>query len=180
MSRKKWIAGVAVVIAGFVVAYQVLSRTTTDVEIERTFEAPIDKVWSTWNDSDSIKRYWSPKDYTAPVVLNEFKEGGFYLFAMQAPNGTMTWNKGQYLKIVPQQQIVSTMSFSDKNGVIIPASEIGLPGHWPQEVKMTVDFSDLGGKTHVKVRQSGIPKIMSVFAKMGWDQQFDKFETLIK
>ena len=72
------------------------------------------------------------------------------------------------------------MSFSDERGQIIPGKDIPLPGNWPDEVTITVFFKEVDGKTHVEIIEEGVPTVMNVFAKMGWEQQFDKFETLLK
>ena len=56
------------------------------------------------------------------------------------------------------------MSFSDENGKIIDAP---VPGDWPVEILVTVDFKDLGDKTQITITEVGIPIIMSIFASAG-------------
>ena len=157
------------------------SHGTREIHISRTFNAPIERVWSNWTDEDTMKRWWSPKDYTAPLIKNDFRVGGSFLFSMKSPTGQMHYNTGTYTDIALNKKIVSKMSFADETGKAIPASAVGIPGHWPDEIELRVDFTELeGGKTRVAVTEKGIPLIMSVFAKMGWEQQFDKFEMVVK
>lgn len=169
---------VGVVIA-LVVLILVARKVGSTVQVERTFNAPVAKVWQLWTDEESMKKWWSPKRYTAPVIKNDFRVGGRYLFSMRSPGGEMNWNSGAYKEIVPQQKIVSTMSFSDDTGKAIPGAQVKLPGDWPDEIIITMIFSETGGKTTVTITEVGIPLIMKLPAGMGWRQQFDKLEALL-
>jgi uncharacterized protein YndB with AHSA1/START domain len=126
-----------------------------------------------------MKKWWSPTGFTAPVIKNDFRVDGTFLFSMRDSNGKTSWNTGKYTEIVPRKKIVSVMSFSDENGKIVPASQYGVPGKWPEEILVTVEFEKFAGSTYVIVKETGIPLIMYVFAKMGWDQQFEKFDRLL-
>lgn len=98
---------------------------------------------------------------------------------MKSPKDQVTWNTGKYTEIVLHKKIASKMSFSDKNGTPISAEQAGFPGNWRDEVTVIVDFIPQGNRTHVRVQEDGIPLLMSLFAKMGWEQQFIKIEKLL-
>jgi len=151
----------------------------TTVRIERTFNASVADVWKVWNDADSIKKWWGPKGYTALVVRNDVRVGGSYLWAMKSAQGKMFWSTGTYKEVVPNQKIVSTMSFSNENGKTIPGSHVSVPGRWPDEVTVIVEFSESEGKTRVSVAEVGIPLIVYALSKIGWAQQFDKVQLLL-
>ncbi len=180
MLKKSLFAFVVLIILAYA-AFFFASRMSRMVKVSRTFNAPIERVWSNWNDPETIKRWWGPKGYSAPVIQNDIRVGGAFLFSMKSPSGEVHYNTGTYTDIALNKKIVSKMSFADETGKAIPASEIGLPGEWPDYVEVLVEFEDLKGqKTTITVTETGIPLIMSVFAKMGWEQQFDKFEDVIK
>jgi uncharacterized protein YndB with AHSA1/START domain len=149
----------------------------TTVRIERTFNAPVADVWRVWNDADSIKKWWGPKGYTALVVRNDVREGGSYLWAMKSAQGRMFWSTGTYREVVANKKIVSTMSFSDENGKTIPGSQVSVPGRWPNEISVIVEFSESEGKARVTVAEVGIPLIVYPLSKIGWAQQFDKIQS---
>ncbi len=151
----------------------------TTVHMERTFNASIADVWKAWNDADCIKKWWGPKGYTALVVLNDVREGGSYLWAMKSEQGRMFWNTGTYKEVAANKRIVSTMSFSDENGKAIPGSQVPVPGQWPNEITVIVEFSESEGKARVTVAEVGIPLIAYVPSKIGWAQQFDKIQLLL-
>lgn len=180
MNKKTMLIIIGAVVLAIVILLQISKHTTRIVVVERDFNAPVEKVWQIWTDAESMKKWWSPKSYTAPVIKNDLREGGSFLFSMQAPDGKTSWNTGKYTEVIPQQKIVSMMSFADEAGNVVPAEHYQIPGKWPNEVKITAEFKSVDGKTRVIVTEEGIPMVMYVFAKMGWEQQFDKFETLLQ
>lgn len=151
----------------------------TTVTMEHTFNASEADVWRVWNDADSIRKWWGPKGYTAVVVRNEVREGGSYLWAMKSEQGRMFWSTGTYKEVVPNKTIVSTMSFCDASGKILRGSKVSVPGSWPDEITVVVDFSEPAGKARVTVREVGIPLIAYPFSKIGWAQQFEKIQALV-
>ena len=169
--------------AGIVSALAVLTfvalRVDTTGSYERTFNASSDKLWRVWNDPHAIKKWWGPKDYTAPIIRNDPRVGGTYLWSMKSPTGEMSWNTGVYKEVLPNIRIVSTMSFSDATGRAIPGSKAPVPGHWPNEILVTTEFTELGGKTKVTVTEVGIPLFVKILSKIAWQQQFDKVESLL-
>ncbi|WII72614.1 SRPBCC domain-containing protein [Bdellovibrio sp. 22V] len=178
MWKKIFVGLIAIVVVLGVFIYIAQKKTKT-VVVEHTFNAPVAKVWTLWNDPESMKKWWGPKGFSAPVIKNDLQVGGTFLLSMKAPDGKVSWNVGKYTEVLPNEKIAAVMSFSDENGNVVPASTYGVPGEWPIEVTVTVEFKDLGDKTHIKITETGIPMIMYVFAKMGWEQQFVKFAELL-
>jgi uncharacterized protein YndB with AHSA1/START domain len=91
----------------------------------------------------------------------------------------MFWNTGTYKEVVANRKIVSTMSFSNENGKIIPGSQVSVPGRWTDDITVIVDFSEPEGKARVTVTEVGIPLIAYPLMKIGWAQQFDKVQLLL-
>lgn len=177
---KKILVGIAVLAAVVFAAFYLASRTSRVVRVSRTFNAPIERVWSNWTDGDTMKRWWSPKGYTAPVIKSDFRVGGTFLYSMKSPSGEMHYNAGTYTDILVNKKILQKMSFADADGKPVPAAAAGVPGQWPDEIEVLVEFDGDDQKTKVTVTETGIPLIMYVFAKMGWEQQFDKFNEIVK
>jgi uncharacterized protein YndB with AHSA1/START domain len=171
------------ILAGTVLALAVLTyvalRVNTTGSYERTFNASPDKLWRVWNDPAFITKWWGPKGYTAPIIRNDPRVGGTFLWSMKSPKGKMSWNTGVYREVIPNSRIVSTMSFSDATGRAIPGSQAPVPGHWPDEIIVTTEFTESGGKTKVRVTEVGLPLFVKVLSKIAWNQQFDKIESLL-
>lgn len=156
-----------------------------ELKITRIFDSPRGVVWKAWTDPEIVKKWWGPEGFTAPHIDIDLNIGGRFLYCMHGPgmDGTVRdfWNVGEFVQIMPKEKIVSTVSFSDKNGNVVPASEYGMLGDWPEITKSTVIFEDVDeGKTKLTVIEDGIPEEMMEPARMGWDQSLDKMAAALK
>ena len=150
--------------------------TDTELVIDRIFNSHVTNVRQAWTEVESIQKWWGPKDYTCPHAFIDFREGGKYLSCMRSPQGDEFWSTGSYKEIIPYQKIVCTDSFSDKDGNVIPASDLKMPGNWPSELLVTVTFEEAKGKTIMKLRHQGLPPEILDDCKTGWEQSLDKLE----
>jgi len=148
--------------------------TERGLVIERVFDAPVQLVWEAWTDPEHLKRWFGPKDFTAPVIKNDLRVGGKYLYCMRSPEGKEYWSTGFYREVVEFERIVASDSFADADGNVVPASHYGMPGDFPLEMIATVTFEDLGGKTKITINQAGMPAGMQEMAGTGWNQSLDK------
>jgi uncharacterized protein YndB with AHSA1/START domain len=98
---------------------------------------------------------------------------------MKSEKGRMFWSTGTYKEVVANKKIVSTMSFSNENGKTISGSQVSVPGQWPNEIIVIVEFSESEGRARVTVTEVGIPLIAYAMSKIGWAQQFDKIQLLL-
>jgi len=146
-----------------------------ELVITRIFDAPRELVWKAWTEPEHFKKWWGPKNFTAPVIKIDLRVGGGYLYCMRSSEGQEFWTTGAYREIVPMERLVYTDSFSDAEGNPVPASHYGVPGDWPSELLVTVTFEEVGSKTKMTLRQVGIPAgVMSEMAVAGWNESFDK------
>ena len=51
-----------------------------------------------------------------------------------------------------------------------------MPGEWPKENLITVEFQEENGNTNMKLTHTGIPTEMADDCVKGWQQCFDKLE----
>lgn len=151
------------------------------VKITRIFNAPIEKVWNAWSDEQLIKQWWGPESYTAPIAKIDFREGGKYTLAMRDASGNMIWSSGVYKVIEPYKTIVSSDYFSDENGNVISAREAGMPGKWPLECIVTVDFSNAHAEqTKIIISHEGIPREMHDECVEGWNSSINKLQKILE
>lgn len=150
------------------------------VVITRVFDAPADLVWQVWTDPEHITKWWGPGGYTAPVAKIDLRVGGGYHYCMRSPQGQESWTKGTYHEIIPGKKIVSIDSIADEHGNFVSPAQLGIPGDWPDEMKVTVTFEEHNGKTIVTLTQEGLPEgMMTEMAAMGWNQSFDKITAVL-
>jgi len=154
--------------------------TTTPVVITRIFNAPVEKVWAAWTEPELIKKWWGPKDFTAPEVKVDLRVGGKYLYCMHGRPGPEMpaqdfWSTGTYEEIVPLQKLVCSDSFSDAEGNVVPASTYGMED-FPDVLRVTIEFERLSdGKTKMTLTHEGAPSGEHASnMETGWNQSFDK------
>jgi len=151
------------------------TQQAQELVFERVLDAPRERVWQAWTDPEHIKRWWGPKDFTAPSIESDFREGGKYLWAMKGPDGQEYWSTGTFNEIVPMERLVVTDSFADEKGNVVPPSHYGMEGDHPMEGRVTVTFEELDGKTKLTVRYAGMaPSETRDMAVQGWNETLDK------
>lgn len=155
-------------------------ETTKTVLIVRTFAIPLSKLWAAWTEEDLLKKWWGPKGFTCPHYDLDPKVGGSYLACMKADDGKEVWSTGTFREIKPERLLVYTDSFSDSDGNIIDAADVGMAGNWPRELLITVDFETAGGNSKLTLKHAGIPAPMYDDCTDGWQSSLDKLEEQLK
>jgi uncharacterized protein YndB with AHSA1/START domain len=151
-----------------------------DLSITRVFDAPVEEVWKAWTVPERFKAWWGGGPYTTSKVEIDLREGGRFLWCMQAPaeEGSGTFcNAGTFQKIVPNQLLQFTTSASDEQGNPISAPEWGGPAQFDTEVR----FESLGGKTVLTYVERNWPVgEMFAYAYTGMVESLDKLEEALK
>lgn len=161
-----------------------------DITIEREFEAPRELVWKAWTEPAIIKKWWGPKDFTAPEIHVDLRVGGKYIYCMHGPKGSEfdmdLWSSGIYKEIVPMKKLVVTDYFSDEHGNKVDPVAFGMSPDFPKEADVIVTFADVGESTKLTIRYPK-PKTEKQFEAMkksgmneGWNQSLDKMARLIE
>lgn len=156
-------------------------KNTPPVEITRTFRAAVELLWNAWSVPELAKQWWGPETYTCPEAKIDFREGGKYLLAMKSPEGVVIWSTGEYVEISLFKKIVCTDSFSDKDGNVVSAKSVGVPGDWGDVCSMRVEFESKGDdETVMRITHLGIPAEMHDDCVGGWNTSIDKLQRLVE
>jgi uncharacterized protein YndB with AHSA1/START domain len=97
------------------------------VVIERSFDAPPDLIWQMWTEPEHFKAWYGPDGATVPVAKMDVRPGGSRLVCleMDTPGGLVQmWFTGEYREVAENQRLVYTESMSDKNGNVLPPSDM--------------------------------------------------------
>jgi len=127
------------------------------ISIETHVDAPIDRVWTDWNDPRAIEQWNAASpDWHTPRASVDLREGGKFCARMEARDGSAGFDfEGSYTRIEPQRLIEYEMSDGRKVRVeFIPAAASGVT------VRETFDAED----TH-----SAEPQ------RLGWQAILDNF-----
>jgi len=164
-------------IESLVVGCGFATKTCEDeIVITRFFDAPRELAWRAWTEPELVREWLGPKNYTSPSVTNDLRVGGKYLYCMRSPEGRNIWSTGVYREIVRPERIVSTDSFADEKGNVVPATYYGMSSHFPTELLLTVTFDVQATRTKLTLRHTGIPPgDISDATRAGWNESLDKY-----
>ncbi len=93
---------------------------TTSITVETLVRVPVAKAWHYWTTPEHIMKWNSAsEDWHTPNATNDLREGGRFIFRMEAKDGSMGFDfGGTYTKILVQQQIQYTLGDSRKVCII--------------------------------------------------------------
>ena len=152
------------------------------IEVTRTFNAPIEMVWQIWTDPELVKRWWGPKQFTSPVAKIDFREGGKSIVSMKAPKemgNQEFYSVWVYVKIIPLKTIEFIQSLSDQDGNKTDPTKVGMPADFPIDIQTIVTFKEVGtNKTEMTVTEYADFGSISNFAQLGLEQSMDKMLTI--
>lgn len=165
-----------------------MKQDKSGLTIERIFDAPLEKVWRTWTDPKIVKNWWGPKDFTAPKIQIDFREGGKYLYEMRGKAGPDMpvrdfWSGGVFKKIVPMKKIVLTDYFTDDKGNKVSSTYYGMSADFPMEMELMVTFKGQGDRTKLTLNyptRGKMPAADRKGMKEGWNQSLDKMAEALK
>lgn len=154
--------------------------------IERTFDAPRERVWEAWEDSEQFKQWMGPKGSGMTYCDMDFRAGGAVRFTLEF-EGTVIHGQWTFREIIAPEKIVAIVSFTDeKHEKII--EHPGKPG-WPLKILSIVTFTAIGDKTKIEVAWSAY-EASDAEAKFfeenadsmhqGWSGTFDRLEELLE
>lgn len=113
--------------------------------IKREFDAELALVWDAYTKQEILELWWAPKPWKVKTRTMEFREGGFWHYAMVSPEGEEHWSMVRYQKIHPQKSYTAIDGFCDEAG----NQTAGLP-----VMRWEVTFTQKNGTTIVDKRLS--------------------------
>lgn len=125
------------------------SNGQTVFEITRHFEQPRSVVWKAWSDKKQLEQWWGPKGCRVQALRFEFREGGFFHYAMKFDGAPTMWGRFNYREIGAPERLVWLNSFANERCGIAraPFSE-----ECPLEIQNSVTFTEKAGITTVTLR----------------------------
>lgn len=94
----------------------IVDKENNTITIKREFAAPLTKVWAAWTQSELRDQWWAPKPYRIKTKSMDFRDGGFWLYAMVSPENNMHWGREDYQSIEPLKSYLSSNAFCDEDG----------------------------------------------------------------
>ena len=152
-----------------------VDRDNLVIKIERSFDAPLDLVWSAWTEAELLDQWWGPQPFKAETKIMDFREGGRWLYAMVGPGAPRMYNSKDFSTITPKKGFTYRSYFCDENGV---APEGMTASTWANS------FAESGGLTLV-TNLVQVPSLehLEKHIKMGFKEGYtvglDQLEALL-
>jgi uncharacterized protein YndB with AHSA1/START domain len=168
-----------------VTAHHKIEAGTQDLLFTRVFDAPVDRVWRAWTESELVMHWWGPTGFSCPAARMDVREGGASLVGMRPPKqfGRQDmFNTWTYTRVVPNERLEYTLHFADKEGRRIDPATLNLPAEMPQEVRHTLVLRSLGeARTEITLTEHDWPMgQMRELSKQGMEQCLDKMAALLR
>ncbi|PIN68577.1 hypothetical protein COV93_08945 [Candidatus Woesearchaeota archaeon CG11_big_fil_rev_8_21_14_0_20_43_8] len=148
--------------------------------IERTFYAPIEKVWQAFTVPKVLKRWWSPEGMEPTNISVDLKEGGMFRFCFKSQDQKLFCGRGTYIDISRPTKLSYLDTFSDVDGEPVPPSYFGMPGDEIIEALVEINLSQKGNKTLLNITMDNHnDETMTKDMIDGWNSMFDKLQRII-
>ncbi|MCB1840308.1 MAG: SRPBCC domain-containing protein [Rhodospirillales bacterium] len=116
--------------------------------IERTFDAPRERVWKAWTDERELTLWFGPKGCPITYGKLDFRVGGTYLYRMDMPSGEQWWGQWTFEEIVAPEKLVMITCFSNENAEM---TRHPLAPGWPLQMRSVTRFTEKNGKTTISL-----------------------------
>jgi uncharacterized protein YndB with AHSA1/START domain len=168
-----------------------MTDSENGIVITRIFNAPKEKVWTAWTDSEMVKKWWGPAGFTAPSIRIDLTVGGKYIYCMHGPPGTPfdsdMYSAGVFKEIVPGEKLVISDYFSDKDGNKVDPTTMGMAPDMPAEMDVVVLFETVeGNKTKLSIvypkpaSQAAFEAMLKSGMEEGWSTSLDKLGNTVE
>ena len=151
------------------------------INIERSFQAPVEEVWELWTTKDGIESWWGPPGFEVKVRRLDVRRGGELLYTMTAVAADQidflkkagmpltTESLVTYTEVVPRQRLAFTQMADF------------IPNVKPYALAMTVEFDTQpqGGVRLVLTLDAMHDEYWTNMMVMGWEQELGKLATLL-
>ncbi len=130
--------------------------------VSREFDAPIEMVWKAFTEKEILDRWWGPSPWRAETKFQDFREGGYWLYAMIGPDNEKHWGRMNYIKINKHKNFELEDVFCDENGVLNEALPVS---------RGVNEFTELNGSTRVEFKMTySSDEQIKMLVEMGFEQ----------
>ena len=137
------------------------TTTPTNITVQNTVDAPVEKVWEFWTNPKHITKWnHASEDWHSPSAENDVRVGGKFAARMEARDGSMGFDFfGIYDDVRPNELLEYTMGDGRK---------------------VTVNFSSSGNQTRVEETFEAENTHPIEFQKGGWQAILDNFKKYVE
>jgi len=95
-----------------------VNKENKTITVKREFAAELPLVWDAYTKSEILDQWWAPKPWKARTKTMDFREGGYWHYAMVGPEGEEHWALAKYKSIDPKKRFTALDGFADAEAVV--------------------------------------------------------------
>ncbi len=95
-----------------------VNRDQNEINVERSFNAPLELTWAAWTEAEILDQWWAPKPYKSVTKSMDFSEGGRWHYYMLGPKGDQHWCLFDFETIKPLEYFSGMDAFCDENAIM--------------------------------------------------------------
>jgi uncharacterized protein YndB with AHSA1/START domain len=136
------------------------ATAVSDLYMERTYEAPAEKVFDAWTSEEVMRRWWhAAHDWETPVATVDLRVGGELRVVMRDPHsGSEYGGGGYYTEVDPPRRLAFTWIWDDSD----------------TRQLIEIDFDETDGVTTVRFTHRDLWDEEAVRShEDGWGKAFD-------
>ena len=136
------------------------------LELKRTFDAPVERVFDAWTDPEVLRRWWAAgPDWTTAAVELDLRIGGGYRLTMCDPEGTPCTVLGEFVEVDRPRRLAYTRRWA---------------GGEEGDSLVAVRFVERDGRTTVLLEHTGLPDPKSRDEhERGWSACLDNLDARV-
>jgi uncharacterized protein YndB with AHSA1/START domain len=137
-----------------------------ELKLERTLDAPVERVWSALTEAGEIARWYGPgDDFRIEVLEWECRVGGRYRVAMHHKDGQTHTCFGVFEDLEPNRRIAYTWSWE---------------GQPPMDTMVTFALAAEGDRTRLDFTHEGFPaEEAREQHRMGWMGSLERLAAVV-
>jgi uncharacterized protein YndB with AHSA1/START domain len=149
--------------------------------LEKTFPAPVERVWEAFVTPDLLKVWWAPPGMHCTHPRVDLRPGGLLHYCFQGEGETAFWGRGIYQLIQAPHFLSFLDSFADEQGHAVPPVHYGMPGDEVRESLVEFQFRREGPHTRMTATMDN-PYGSEMTEQMieGWHGMFDKLVAMLQ
>ncbi|MGE2719237.1 SRPBCC family protein [Mycolicibacterium celeriflavum] len=155
-------------------------KKNKELNLERSYRAPIETVWRAWTDPDMVRQWWGPEKTFVPECEIDLTVGGGIYIVMEAGEemgkyqGTRWPMKGTFTRIEERSRLTyDARSWTE-------GEEDGSTIVHVNDVTLTERDGMTDVRLHITITQIGAKAKMAAFGmKWGYKAALNKLETFL-
>jgi len=139
------------------------------LELNRTFEAGIERVYKAFADAGDVARWFGPQGFACKVLEFDCRPGGNYSVEMTSPEGAIYPLSGAFRDVDPPKRLAYSWTWGGDSDMAGFRTEVA------------IDFIDLGASTEVRLTHDLLPSEAQLDGhRGGWLSSWEDLAVLLQ